>query len=108
MSKAIDSVVEHFTNQGIRKYEVEELSLTVYAKPTSLGLRSKISKHADGDAFLNVVYTVIFGALDAEGNQLFDIGDKVKLRDHSDPLVISKIANFILGNTSIDEDREKN
>jgi len=63
---------------------------------------------ADGDTTDYLVYAVIFGVTDKDGEPVFDVGDKVKLRQKVDPDVLSKVANFVLRVQEDEEGREKN
>lgn len=105
----IDKAVEHFSSKAVRKIEVPQWGVELFSKNLTLEDRSKWLARADGDTTDYMVYAVIFGLTDAEGNPVFDIGDKVKLRRHVDPDIVAKLANFVLqvsGET--EEDREKN
>lgn len=109
MSKLIDVAVSHFSNKEIRELYVPEWSVTLYSKNLTLDDKGKLLKRAQDDTTDYLVYAVIFGVTDKEGEPVFDIGDKVKLRNHVDPEVLSRIANFVLdaaGATA--EEREKN
>ena len=56
-----------------------------------------------------MVYAVIFGLTDKEGNAVFDVGDKIKLRRNVDPDIVTRLANFVLlVSGESEEDREKN
>jgi hypothetical protein len=109
MSKLIDQAVSHFSSQAIRSLEVKEWGITIYAKNLTLDDKSKWLARSKDQSTDYLVYSVIFGALDEKGEQLFDVGDKVKLRTAVDPEILSKVANFVLRiNTSSEEEREKN
>jgi hypothetical protein len=45
---------------------------------------------------------------DKDGEPVFDIGDKQKLRQKVDPEILSKITNFVLHIEEDEEGREKN
>ena len=105
---AIDNVVAHFSEKPVRQMEVPEWGLTIYAKNTSVEDRAKIFARAERD-HESSVYAIIFAAADKDGELLFDIGDKHKLLNQADPMVVSKVAAFILGLAGADdEEREKN
>lgn len=109
MSKFIDQAVSHFSAQAIRSLEVPEWGITIYAKNLTLDDKSKWLARSKDDGTDYLVYSVIFGALDEKGEQIFDIGDKMKLRTSVDPEVLSTVANFVLKiNSAKEEDREKN
>lgn len=107
--KLIDTAVSHFSKKAIRELHVPEWEATLYSKNLSLDDKAKWLARSDGDNFDFLVYAVIYGVTDAEGNSVFDIGDKVKLRNKVDPDIVTRIANFVLDTTSDkEEDREKN
>lgn len=109
MSKLIDQAVSHFSSQAVRTLEVPEWGVTVYAKRLTLEDKAKWLARSKDDSSDYLIYSVIFGALDERGEQLFDVGDKVKLRSAVDPEILSRIANFVLKIESASEvDREKN
>lgn len=109
MSKLIDVAVAHFSNKEIRELYVKEWDTTLYSKNLTLDDKAKFLKRAGDDATDYMVYSVIFGVTNKEGDPVFDIGDKVKLRNHVDPEVLSRIANFVLAiEANTPEEREKN
>ena len=107
MGKLIDSAVAHFSGKEVRSLRVDEWDTTLYSKNLSLEDKAKWFARADGDNTDYLVYALIFGVTDENGESVFDIGDKVKLRKHVDPEVLSKVANFVL-DTVNGEDAEKN
>lgn len=107
MGKLIDSAVAHFSGKEVRSLRVDEWDTTLYSKNLSLEDKAKWFARADGDNTDYLVYALIFGVTDENGESVFDIGDKVKLRKHVDPEVLSRVANFVL-DTVNGEDAEKN
>lgn len=109
MSKLIDVAVSHFSNKEIRELYVPEWGVTLYSKNLSLDDKARWMKRSDEDTTNYLVYAVIFGITDEKGDAVFDVGDKVKLRNHVDPDVLSRVANFVLESSAVDEEeREKN
>lgn len=109
MSKLIDVAVSHFSNKEIRELHVPEWETTLYSKNLSLDDKGRWIRRSDGDTTDYMVYAVIYGCTDSQGEPVFDVGDKHKLRTHVDPEVLSRVANFVLqidGET--EEEREKN
>ncbi len=107
MGKLIDSAVAHFSGKEVRSLRVDEWDTTLYSKNLSLEDKAKWFAKADGDNTDYLVYALIFGVTDENGESVFDIGDKVKLRKHVDPEVLSRVANFVL-QVDDEEEREKN
>ena len=109
MSKLIDAAVSHFSGKTIRELRVDEWDTTLYSRNLSLEDKAKWHSRADGDTTDYLVYAIIFGVTDEKGDAVFDIGDKVKLRQKVDPEVLAKVANFVLlGNDKDEEAQEGN
>jgi len=108
MGKLIDSAVSHFSNKEIRTLRVDEWDTTLYSKNLCLEDKAKWMSRSNGDTTDYLVYAVIFGVTDKDGEPVFDVGDKVKLRKNVDPEVLSKVANFVLRVEDDEEEREKN
>jgi len=107
--KLIDVAVSHFSSKEVRSLEVPEWDTTVYSKNLSLADKAKWMKLADDDNWNYLVYAVIFGVTDDQGEPVFDIGDKATLRGNVDPDIVSRIASFVLNvDAESEEDREKN
>lgn len=105
----IDKAVQHFSSKGLRKIEIPEWDAELYAKNLTLEDRAKWLTRADGDTTDFMVYAIIFGLIDKDGNQVFDVGDKIKLRRNVDPDIVTRLANFVLlVSGESEEDREKN
>jgi hypothetical protein len=109
MSKLIESAVSHFSNKAVREIHVPEWDITLYSKNLTLDDKAKWLARADNDTTDYMIYSVIYGVTDKDGEAVFDIGDKHKLRNHVDPDVLSRIATFVLKTDGSDEEeREKN
>lgn len=109
MGSFIDNAVAHFSGREIRSLEVPEWGVTVYAKNLSMSDKAKITSRADGNLTDFYCYTIIFGASDAQGEPVCDVGDKHKLANNVDPEILARVANFIHeGAVSTEEEREKN
>lgn len=107
MGKLIESAVAHFSGKQVRSIRVDEWDCTLYSKNLSLEDKARWFARADGDNTDYLVYALIFGVTDEKGDQVFDLGDKSKLRKNVDPEVLSRVANFVL-NIDDEEEREKN
>lgn len=104
----IDKAVGHFSSKARRAIDVPEWGVTLYSKNLTLDDRSKWMTRADGDTTDYMLYAVIFGLTNEEGESVFDIGDKVKLRRNVDPDIVQKLASFVLNLTDSQEELEKN
>ena len=56
----------------------------------------KLSLTGTSPSYSNLVYALIYGITDEQGEPVFDVGDKHKLRKNVDPDVLSRVANFVL------------
>ncbi len=107
MGKLIDTAISHFSNREIRSLEIPEWEITIYAKNLTLDDKARWLARANNDGTDYMIYAVILGATDENGDQVFGLEDKVKLRKQVDPDVVARIANFVL-QVETEEDREKN
>jgi hypothetical protein len=107
MSKLIDTAISHFSNREIRSLEIPEWETTIYSKNLTLDDKARWLARANNDGTDYMIYAVILGATDENGDQVFGLEDKVKLRKQVDPDIVAKIANFVL-QVETEEDREKN
>jgi len=109
MTKLIDQAVAHFSSREIRSMNVPEWEATVYAKNMSLDAKSRLAKRADGDTYDYLVYACILGLTDEQGEPVFTLEDKVKLKKSVDPDIVIRLGNFALGIEGDEErDPEKN
>lgn len=112
MTRAIDNVVAHFDSQEIRKIEVKEWGtedkpLEIFCKPLTLQESKRLYKMANSSDLEVMVYAVITKALDAEGEKIFNLGDKESLMNKADVGVLSDVASQILGSLTPEEATEK-
>lgn len=106
--KAIESAKVHFSGLSIEMVEVPEWGadgepLKVYYKPMTLAEKNKLYKLATNDDLEIMAYTLIYKALDADGNKLFDLGDKRALMHEVDADVAAELAAKIMSGDSIEE-----
>ena len=107
--KLIEKAVSHFSSRERRSLYIPEWEATIYARNVNLEDKSSWMKRSDGDHFEFMLYAVIGGAEDENGEPCFDIGDKPKLKKAVDPDIVSTIATFVLETSAKnDEEREKN
>lgn len=107
--KLIETAVSHFNAKEVRKIDVPEWEVTLYAKNLTLEDKSKWSRRSDGDTTLFLIYALIFGLVDEKGESVFTIEDIASLRKNVDPDIVQRLANFVLvPQAKTEEDREKN
>ena len=110
--KAIESAKVHFSGLAIEMVEVPEwgadgVPLSVYYKPMTLAEKNKLYKLAQNDDLEIMAYTLIYKALDSDGNKIFDLGDKRTLMHEVDADVAAELAAKIMSGASIDEQKGK-
>jgi len=104
----IDKAVSHFSSKAKREIHVPEWDVTLYSKNLTMDDRAKWLARADGDTTDYMVYAVIFGLVDGKDQSVFDVGDKMKLRQSVDPDIVQRLASFVLNVSSGEEEIEKN
>lgn len=109
MSGLIDSAIAHFSSKEVRKIEVPEWDTALYAKNLTLDDKARMLKRAADDNTDYMVYALIFGLTDDQGEPVFGLDDKVALKKKVDPDIVSRLATFVLApESATEEDREKN
>lgn len=107
--RLIDKATAHFKSKAVRSQHFDQLEVTIYANPLNMETKSKWLIMADGNNADYLIYAIIFGALDKDGNHLFSLEDKTLLKKQVDAELISGIAGFVLNLDGIpEEEREKN
>jgi len=107
--KLIEKAVDHFSKKSVRELYIPEWDATVYAKNLTLEDKAAWLKRAGDDTFEYMLLAIINGLKDKDGEPVFDIGDKPKLKKGVDPEIVSKMATFVLQTAGADdEEREKN
>jgi hypothetical protein len=96
-----ERIKKDFDSLAARSMEVPEWGedgqpLVVQTKPMTLEEFSQITKYAGDNEALMCVYTVIFMALDADGNRLFKLADKSFLMKGANPAVVGRLSRWIL------------
>ena len=111
--KLIDKAKAHFDSLEIKEIKVPEWTedgeetLTIYSKPLTLAEMSKLQRYAVDDDVALMAYCIIDKALDAEGNQLFDKGDKHALMNRVDKDVLARVATEIMSAPTVEEQLKK-
>lgn len=106
--KLIEKVLSHYDNQGRLKVEVpewadDEFDGIIYYSPVTLFERNKLMPELKKESLDFVVSVICMKAEDAEGNKLFSLEDKIKLKRHADYRVLDRLANSILQGVTVDE-----
>jgi len=98
----LEGAINHFKHQEVKIIEVEEWGLVgedaIYAKPFTLLEKSEIFK-GSGDSDLTVLIDVIVKKAETkDGEKMFDLESKIKMKKFVDPDIIGRVASQILGN----------
>lgn len=97
---AIDYILSTVSNEMmsmiVEEWSDESERFMVHWKPVTLADKQRISKHAKGDDQATTVYTVIFKALDSNGENLFTLADKAALLNSVPSKTVEEIAIKIL------------
>jgi len=78
----------------VEAWGTDDEPLVIYARPLTVALLKKIEKHANakrGNQVETLVYTIIFAALDAQGEPIFDLSDKPWLLEEADSGVLADV-----------------
>lgn len=94
--KAIDKAKAHFNTLEIKKIDVPEWDLVIYAKPLNLFETKKLMKFANDDSVEMLAYVVMLKSLDDKGDPLFTLEDKHALLNDVDKDVLARVANDIM------------
>ena len=110
--KAIERAKTHFAEQDVKVIKVpewgeEDKPLEIYSKPLTLSETSKLYKMSKNDDLTMMAYVLIYKALDADGNKLFDIGNKNDLLNNVDREVLMRVAQQIMGQEPIEDVKKK-
>jgi hypothetical protein len=110
--KLIEKAKAHFNALEIKEIEIPEWSvdgeiLKIYSKPLTLAEMSKLQKYAKDDDVALMAYCLIHKALDAEGDKVFDIGDKATLMNGVDKDVLARVATEIMSAPTVEEQEKK-
>lgn len=103
---AIDRVVEYYGNQERGHIHVEEWGLDIYWSPITIGEIARIEKASKGSNAQVLLECVVLKAEDADGNKLFKLDDKAKLKRKGDPGIMGRIVQQIA--PDLEDDPEKN
>ena len=106
--KLIEKALAHFQSIEPRELHIPEWDVTVYCTEPTLGQKSNWMSKSNGDNAEFMLNAIVDGALDKDGQPLFDVGDKPTLRRIGSSIT-ERLGLFILNvSEDTDEDREKN
>jgi len=108
----LEGAVNHFKHQEIKIIEVEEWGLTgedaIYVKPFTLLEKSEIFKGSNDNDLTVLIDVIVKKAQNKDGELMFDLESKIRMKKFVDPDVIGKIASQILDTSTNTKDLKKN
>lgn len=106
--KLIDKVLNHYDSNARLKIEVpewadDEFDGFIHYSPVTLLERNKLMPELKRENLDFVASVLVMKAEDADGNKLFTLEDKIKLKRNADYRVLDRVANQILQGITTDE-----
>lgn len=108
----LEGAITHFKHQETRIIEVPEWNLVgedaIYVKPFTLIEKDEIFKGTSGNSLTVLIDVIVKKALTKDGDKMFDLEAKVKMKRFVDPDILSKVASQILGTSQDTQTLKKN
>jgi hypothetical protein len=108
----LEGAINHFKHQEIKIIEVEEWGLTgedaIYVKPFTLLEKSEIFKGSNDNDLTVLIDVIVKKAQTKDGDLMFDLESKIKMKKFVDPDIIGRVASQILGTVSDTKEVKKN
>ena len=97
----LEGAITHFKHQETRIIEVPEWNLVgedaIYVKPFTLIEKDEIFKGTNDNSLTVLIDVIVKKALTKDGEKMFDLEAKIKMKRFVDPDVLSRVASQILG-----------
>ena len=107
----LEGAINHFKHQEIKVIEVEEWGLVgedaIYVKPFTLLEKSELFKDNMNDLTV-LVDIIVKKAETKDGEKMFDLESKIKMKKFVDPDIIGRVASQIMGTQSSTDELKKN
>jgi hypothetical protein len=108
----LEGAVNHFKHQEIKIIEVEEWGLTgedaIYVKPFTLLEKAEIFKGSNDNDLTVLIDVIVKKAQTKDGELMFDLESKIRMKKFVDPDIIGRVASQILGTVSDTKEVKKN
>jgi len=99
----LEGAINHFKHQEIKIIEVEEWGLTgedaIYVKPFTLLEKSEIFKGTNDNDLTVLIDVIVKKAETKDGEKMFDLESKIRMKKFVDPDIIAKVASQIMGSS---------
>ena len=107
----LEGAITHFKHQETRIIEVPEWNLVgedaIYVKPFTLIEKAEIFKGSNENDLTVLIDVIVKKALTKDGEKMFDLEAKIKMKRFVDPDIIGVVASKILGTVSSNTDLKK-
>src|SRR5210317_1856539 len=107
----LEGAVNHFKHQEVKIIEVDEWGLigedAIYVKPFTLLEKSEIFKGSNDNDLTVLIDVIVKKAETKDGEKMFDLESKIKMKKFVDPDTIGRVASQILGTQSSLDDLKK-
>ena len=108
----LEGAIQHFKHQEIKIIEVEEWGLVgddaIYVKPFTLLEKAEIFKGSTDNDLTVLIDVIVKKAETKDGQKMFDLQSKIRMKKFVDPDIIGRVASQILGTSSETKDLKKN
>jgi hypothetical protein len=99
----LDTAISHFETLETKVIEVPEWDAMIYTTPFTLAEKKKLLRSAKEDEMEFLVRVLIMKALDAKGNNVFDLSNKPTLMNKVSPDVLIRVVNEISASPSVED-----
>ena len=108
----LEGAITHFKHQETRIIEVREWNLVgedaIYVKPFTLIEKDEIFKGTSDNSLTVLIDVIVKKALTKDGEKMFDLEAKIKMKRFVDPDILSRVASQILGTSQDTQTLKKN
>ena len=102
----IDKAIQHFALQDSKTIHVPEWNTEFVVKPLNLDEQRRLWEKSKVNEIEALVDLIVMKCETENGNKAFKLEDRKKLLTECDPVVISRLAKEITGDTSIAEEKK--
>lgn len=102
----IDKAIQHFALQDSKTIHVSEWNTAFVVKPLNLDEQRRLWEKSKVNEIEALVDLIVMKCETENGNKAFKLEDRKKLLTECDPVVISRLAKEITGDTSIAEEKK--
>jgi len=108
----LEGAINHFKHQEIKVIEVEEWGLVgedaIYVKPFTLLEKAEIFKGSSENDLTVLIDVIVKKAQNKDGQLMFDLESKIRMKKYVDPDIIAVVASKILNTNTDPKELKKN